>query len=82
MKWRDDSQDFVKRNLLAEIDAYMAATGMTKTGFGLKSVKDGKILKRLRADHTIRSKNMSAMRRFMAENPPPKDQNSGTEAAA
>ena len=60
--------------LIEEIEAYLVATGMPPTRFGKLAVKDGAAVLRIRRGRPITTRIMSAMRQFMAENPPWIDQ--------
>lgn len=59
------------QSLLLEVDAYLAATGIPPTKFGILTVNDRAVLIRMRQGRAVTSRNMSLMRQFMAANPPP-----------
>jgi hypothetical protein len=67
--------------LLIEVDAYLAATGMTQTAFGKASVNDVALMTRIRKGSPITTRTLSLARRFMADNPPKKDSGDNSEAA-
>lgn len=68
--------------LLAEVEAYLVATGMGASTFGKRTLNDGHAVRRMREGRPITSRNMSLIRRFMAENPPPPITEKSNEAAA
>lgn len=52
--------------LLAEIEKFLARTGMRASTFGHKTTKDGKTVDRLRRGKTVTLETAAAIRRFMA----------------
>jgi hypothetical protein len=59
------------QRLLAEIEEFLARTGMNATEFGLKAKGDGFIVGRLRNGKDVRSGTASELRRFMEIYPRP-----------
>jgi hypothetical protein len=49
-----DSPKFIDTDLLARIEAYMAANGMTPTEFGLKATNDRRLLPDLKEGRELR----------------------------
>jgi hypothetical protein len=68
--------------LLAEVEAYLTASGMGPAAFGKRILNDGHAVTRMRDGKAITSKNMSLIRRFMSENPPGQRTSDAPEAAA
>lgn len=63
----------MNQSLLSEIDAFLAETGMGEYRFGLKAVRNGRLIERLRAGVTstgktviVRPETERAVRDFMA----------------
>jgi hypothetical protein len=53
------------RDLLAEIRAYCARTGMTRTRFGVEALNDGHLLARLQSGREPRWATIARVRKFM-----------------
>lgn len=53
--------------LLPEIDAFLAVSGMSASYFGLKAVNDGKLVDRLRAGGDVTTVKAKKIRAFIAE---------------
>ena len=60
------------RQLLSEIELFVELHGMSQTRFGILSVNDAKILKRLRAGMTCTLKTADRLRTFMEAYDKPK----------
>lgn len=58
------------RTLLSEIEAYLAASGCTPSGFGRSAMKDPGFVFRLRNGGECRSRTVARVRAWMAANPP------------
>ena len=56
--------------LLAEIEAFLVRAGMSSTMFGLRTVNDGKLLKRLRGGSSVTLPTADKLRAFIAANQP------------
>jgi hypothetical protein len=56
------------RQLLAEIRAYCARTGIDRTGFGIKAVNDGHFVPRLEEGRQPRLDTIDKVRAFMKQN--------------
>lgn len=54
------------QTLLAEIERFLARTGMAASTFGKYAVDDGKMVERLRRGGTVTLDKAAAIRRFMA----------------
>lgn len=54
--------------LLAEIDRFLAFTGMRPTTFGLKALNDPHFIKRLRGGGDVKTATATKVREFMAKN--------------
>ena len=59
-----------EQSLLAEIERFLARTGMRASTFGFKAVHDGKLVERLRRGGTVTLKTVQAIRRTIAEYDP------------
>ena len=68
--------------LLAEIEAYLDASGLAATAFGIAAVNDGHLVRDLRDGVDIRASKIDRVREFMAENAKPKRGRPGNAAAA
>jgi hypothetical protein len=53
-------------SFLQEIEAFLAESGMSATKFGARSVNDGKLLDRLRANGNVTTKTMCRVEQFIA----------------
>lgn len=58
------------QQILAEVEAYLAATGMSPSTFGKTIFRDGAVVRRMREGKPVTTATSSKMRRFMAEHPP------------
>ncbi len=56
------------RQLLAEIHAYLARTGLDPTRFGLRALNDGHFVPRLQAGRQPRLDTIDKVRAFMKQN--------------
>jgi hypothetical protein len=56
----------MQADLLAEIDAFLAARGMAETTFGRRAVNDGKFVLRMRAGKGITLATVERVREFIA----------------
>jgi len=56
------------RDLLAEIQAFLARTGLTPSRFGVEAVNDGHLLERLCAGREPRRATVARVRAFMKRN--------------
>lgn len=56
----------IAEQLLDEIDAYLAETGMPPTRFGIESVNDGHLIRDLKDGVSIGAKKIDRVRQFMA----------------
>lgn len=52
--------------LLAEIESFLAETGMAATTFGQRTVRDWRLLERLRGGGDVTTRKAEAIRAFMA----------------
>jgi phosphopantothenoylcysteine decarboxylase/phosphopantothenate--cysteine ligase len=59
------------RNLLAEIEAFLAATGVTATKFGIAAVNDGHLVANLRKGSSVTLKTADRVRSYMIAHPRP-----------
>ena len=59
-----------EQSLLAEIERFLARTGMPASSFGKYAVDDGKLVERLRRGGTVTLKTAAAIRRKIAEYDP------------
>jgi phosphopantothenoylcysteine decarboxylase / phosphopantothenate---cysteine ligase len=55
------------RDLLAEIEAFLADSGLTATKFGLAAVNDGHLVANLRRGHSVTLKTADRVRAFMRQ---------------
>src|SRR5689334_14665081 len=55
------------RDLLAEIEAFLADSGLTPTKFGLAAVNDGHLVANLRRGHSVTLKTADRVRAFMRQ---------------
>lgn len=53
------------QQIVNEIDAFLARTGMTPTRFGVESVGDRSFVTRVRAGRQLRTDTIEAMRTYM-----------------
>lgn len=56
------------KNLLREIEAFLAEADMKKTTFGLKALNDGTFVRRLKNGDNVTFKTAERVRAFMASN--------------
>lgn len=56
----------IAEQLLDEIDAYLAETGMAPTKFGIEAVNDGHLIRDLKDGVSIGAKKIDRVREFMA----------------
>ncbi len=59
------------RKLVDEVDAYLTATGMAPTRFGIVTVNDRAAVIRMKQGRPLTTTKVSKMREYMASNPPP-----------
>lgn len=57
----------LREKLLAEIEAFLRKTGISKTRFGAESVGNDRIVEQLRAGTNPRTDTVDAMREYMRE---------------
>jgi hypothetical protein len=53
-------------SFMQEIAAFLAESGMAETTFGARSVNDGKLLDRLRANGNVTTRTMRRVEQFIA----------------
>lgn len=58
-----------REKFLAEIEAYLAATGMTPTDFGLAALNDGSFVGRVRDGRAPNLNTVERVRSWMASHP-------------
>jgi hypothetical protein len=58
-----------RETLLAEIEAFLAGSGMARTTFGRMAVNDGKFVERLAGGGNITIRTMERVRAFIAARP-------------
>ena len=58
------------RDLLAEIEAFLAETGLSPTKFGLAAVNDGHLVANLRKGTSVTLKTADRVRGYMASQAP------------
>ena len=56
----------IAEQLLDEIDAYLAETGMPPTRFGIEAVNDGHLIRDLKDGVSIGARKIDRVREFMA----------------
>jgi hypothetical protein len=61
------------QQLLAEIDAFLHATGMPETQFGQKACGNWLLMERLRGGGSVTLKTADRIRTFMSENRPARE---------
>lgn len=59
----------LRRDLLARIDAYLAATGMAATTFGRLALHDGNFVRRLRSGRGLTARTHARLEAFMRDAP-------------
>lgn len=69
----------IQQIILDQVEAYLAATGMRPTVFGLRAVNDGHFVSRLRVGCNLTTKTIGKVQSFIADNPAPEK---APEAAA
>ncbi len=70
----------LQEEFLAEVEAYLASSGIEPTPFGLRALKDPRFVFDLRKGRACSSRTIDRVRGFMRANPPP--QPAPTEVAA
>ena len=68
------------KKLLSEIEAFLVQHGMSRTRFGIETMNDAKILKRLRAGMTCTLKTANRLRSWMEDYEKPKSTSPKTRA--
>jgi len=58
------------QQLLCEIENFLARAGMAETTFGQKSVRDTKLIQRLRSGGSVTLRTAEKVRRFMTDYQP------------
>lgn len=58
------------QQLLAEIDAFLAASGMAETTFGKKAAGNSQVVDRMRDGSSVTLRTADRIRRFIAESQP------------
>jgi hypothetical protein len=61
-----------REKLLAEVEAYLEATGWTDADLGLRAMNNSAFVFRLRGGRNFRIDTVDRIRKFMRDNPPPK----------
>lgn len=59
----------IRDQLLADIERFLARTGMDHTRFGKEALNDPAFVSRLRAGKDVRTKTIERIRTFMASRP-------------
>lgn len=55
----------IRRDLLVEIEAFIASAGMAESTFGRRAVNDGKLVRRLRNGENITVRTIERAREYM-----------------
>jgi hypothetical protein len=56
-----------RKQLLKEIEAFLALHGMSESAFGLKTSNDSKIVPRIRDGRSVRLEHADRIRQFMSD---------------
>ena len=59
--------DATRKALLAEIEAFLARSGLTATKFGVAAVNDGHLVANLRKGNSVTLKTVDRVRAYMAQ---------------
>ena len=68
----DKTQDTELIKILDEVERYLKRRGLNGTAFGLAVSGNSALLTKMRRGDSLYSKTMSAIRKYMKDNPPPK----------
>lgn len=72
----------IQRIILDQVEAYLEASGMKPTIFGLRAVNDGHFVTRLRDGANLTTRTIGRVQAFIAENPPGRCEDATASGAA